>query len=41
MAIKEDNQVMINPPDGFDARNFNITKLYFAGIPQRLVPNSV
>jgi len=40
MALKEDNLVMINPPDGFDARNWTITKLFFPGILPKLVPSS-
>lgn len=41
MAIKEDNAVMINTPDGFDARNGVLTKLSSAGIPPKPVPNSI
>lgn len=39
MAIKEDTQAMINPPDGFDARNYHIMQLCFHGIRLRQVPN--
>lgn len=41
MAIKEDTQVMINPPDGFDARKSNIIQLYSAGTQPRQVPNLI
>ena len=40
MAIKEDSQEMIDPPEGFDARNHSSTQLSSAGIPTKLVTNS-
>jgi hypothetical protein len=39
MAIKEDTQAMINPPDGFDARTHSMMQLYFPGIQLRQVQN--
>jgi len=39
MAIKEDTQAMISPPDGFDARNYYIMQLYFPGTRLRQAPN--
>lgn len=41
MAIKEDTQAMINPPEGFDARKYIIMQLCFVGTLPRQVPNSV
>ena len=40
MAIQQDSQEMIDPPEGFDARSFSPMQLSSAGILRRLVPNS-
>ena len=35
MAIKEDTQAMINPPDGFDARNSLLNSALFSWNPEK------
>lgn len=39
-GIKEDLDVMIDVPDGYEARMYLLMQRYLLGIPQKLVINS-